>query len=61
MPTTRREPAQYPHLLTPGERDWIRRQGRASRELEAHQRHLAPAAKRPSGPTGTRRSAPPAQ
>ena len=45
MLTTRREPpqtspprTQKAHALTAGEREWIRRQGRAARTLEARQR-----------------------
>lgn len=38
MSTTLREPAQDVHALTPAEREWIRRQGRAARTLETRQR-----------------------
>jgi hypothetical protein len=38
MRTTLREPQQDVHALTPAERQWIRRQGRAARMLETRQR-----------------------
>jgi hypothetical protein len=40
MSGSEREPSQLTSALTPVERDWIRRQGRSSRALEAQRRRV---------------------
>jgi hypothetical protein len=49
MPTTSRSTPPARHQLTPAEREWIRRQGRAARSLEEQQRHLQPPPRRAAG------------
>ena len=40
MSSATREPPQHTTQLTPTEREWIRRQGRSARALEAEQRRV---------------------
>jgi hypothetical protein len=40
MSSTAQEPSQRTTPLTPVEREWIRRQGRSARALEAEQRRV---------------------
>jgi hypothetical protein len=40
MSSTTQEPSPSPTPLTPVEREWIRRQGRSSRALEAERRRV---------------------
>jgi hypothetical protein len=40
MSRAAQEPSQLTTRLTPGEREWIRRQGRSARALKAEQRRV---------------------
>ena len=40
MPSIAQESPQVTTRLTPGQREWIRRQGRSARALEAEQRRV---------------------
>jgi hypothetical protein len=40
MSSAAQDPSQFTAELTPAEREWIRRQGRSARALEAEQRRV---------------------